>query len=221
MRKKTRIKNKENLSVVPSFHAQFEEHAKSMTAADSLSRVFAPIDNFDKKTCQSSATSESTRKSRDSTMSMTILNSKVSETWSKSHASKEQTFKRKKSSSILKHSESATSAGISELPVPRLSGNSDKSEIRVLQDLLSKNERRMEDQKGQGLKLRRTLGHILQDEATQVESPFFPSAKLLSNGPIKVSSEMLAQRKSLFEESTRFSECWESSENCRQDQENI
>lgn len=103
MKKKTRIKNKENLSVLhpPLFHhaaghSQIEENTKSIATATSEShhgRVFAPIENnLEKRSCVSSAVSESTRKSRDSTASNTLLNSKLStsgETWSRGNLSKE------------------------------------------------------------------------------------------------------------------------------------
>ena len=123
MRKKTRIKNKENLSIVPPIHTQIEEHAKSITATDSFSRVLQQVDNFEKKTCQSSAASESTRKSRDSTVSATLLqNSKLSTSsetnWGKSRrqATSISQLGRRKKSVVGKQLEASNT--IQELPVP-------------------------------------------------------------------------------------------------------
>lgn len=67
-----------------------------------------------------------------------------------------------------------------------------------------------------GVKLRKTLGHILKDEvgsggATCPESPFISedATSKLRCFPSKMPSENVGPRKTLLEESTnRLSECW-------------
>ena len=48
---------------------------------------------------------------------------------------------------FMKQSETLNSASISELPLPHSNSYREGSEIRVLQDLLNKNERNIDDQK--------------------------------------------------------------------------